>query len=80
MASPQIYIQQYLAKTFFMNPFGIAPSKTFDRDLGLNNQEFIEVVAQLEMLYNVNLPDEALSTQLSIGQLSNLVFDAGYKA
>jgi acyl carrier protein len=73
MASPQLYLQQYLAKTFFLNPFGIAASKTFDRDLGLNSQEFIEVVAQLETLYNVNLPDDVLSSKLSVGQLSNLV-------
>ncbi len=73
MFTPQNYIEQYLTKSFFLNPFAVKPNKRFGRDLGLSFTEFSEVVGQLENLYNVSLPDESISPELSIRQLSKLV-------
>ena len=63
----------YLRKQFTLPVADIVIHHRLHQDLGLSAIELTEVIVYLELLYEVNLPDEQLSLSLTAGQLCALI-------
>jgi acyl carrier protein len=71
------HLRHFLNRTFTLKSADIAPGEQLQRDLGLNEWEFMEVVAHLETLFGMTLPDEVLVPTLTVEHLCTLI--AQYK-
>ena len=67
------HLRHFLNRTFTLKSTDIAPREQLQRDLGLNEWEFMEVVAHLETLFGLTLPDETLVPTLTVGHLCTLI-------
>lgn len=74
MQAIQTQILQYVTRHYTVPDPAIQPDHEFRQDLGLNKWELFEILLYLEQLFNVNLPDEVLTRQLTVGQLSRLIY------
>ena len=71
------HLRHFLKRTFTLKSADIAPGEQLQRDLGLNEWEFMEVVAHLETLFDLTLPDDVLVPTLTVERLCSLI--AQYK-
>ncbi|MBN8826597.1 MULTISPECIES: hypothetical protein [unclassified Spirosoma] len=67
------HLCRYINQQFTLPVAGIKLSHRLQKDLRLNEIEVTEVVVFLELLFGLTLPDEALTTSLSVGQLCKLI-------
>lgn len=67
------HLRYFLTRTFTLKSVDIAPGEQLQRDLGLNEWEFLEVVVHLETLFGLTLPDDALVPTLTVEQLCSLI-------
>ncbi len=67
------HLRHFLNRTFTLKSADIAPDEQLQRDLGLNEWEFMEVVAHLETLFDLTLPDDVLVPTLTVEHLCSLI-------
>lgn len=73
MQTVYTHLRHFLNRTFTLKSADIAPREQLQRDLGLSEWEFMEVVAHLETLFGLTLPDEVLVPNLTVGHLCTLI-------
>jgi acyl carrier protein len=66
-------LRYFLNRTFTLKSANIAPGEQLQRDLGLSEWEFLEVVVHLETLFGLTLPDDTLVPALTVEQLCSLI-------
>ncbi|MVM33681.1 hypothetical protein GO755_26820 [Spirosoma sp. HMF4905] len=67
------HLCRYINQQFTLPVSGIKSYHRLQTDLGLNDIEAIEVVVFMELLYGLTLPDETLTSSLSVAQLCKLI-------
>ncbi len=73
MQTVYTHLRHFLTRTFTLNSTDIAPGEQLQRDLGLSEWEFLEVVVHLETLFGLTLPDDTLVPALTVDQLCSLI-------
>lgn len=73
MQTVYAHLRHFLNRTFTLKSADIAPYEQLQRDLGLSEWEFLEVVAHLETLFGLTLPDDTLVPVLTVEQLCSLI-------
>ncbi|WP_018619675.1 acyl carrier protein [Spirosoma luteum] len=73
MQTVYTHLRYFLTRTFTLKSADIAPGEQLQRDLGLNEWEFLEVVVYLETLFGLTLPDDTLVPVLTVEQLCSLI-------
>ena len=73
MQTVYTHLRYFLTRTFTLKSAEIAPGEQLQRDLGLNEWEFLEVVVYLETLFGLTLPDDTLVSVLTVEQLCSLI-------
>jgi acyl carrier protein len=68
-----ICLQQFLTRTFTLPCRSLTPEQQLQDTLGLSELEIIEAVNVLETHFGVVLPDEALTSRLTVGELCTLI-------
>ena len=66
-------LQQFLTRTFTLPCRSLTHYQQLQGALGLSEWEFIEAVSVLETRFDVVLPDESLTSRLTVGELCTLV-------
>lgn len=66
-------LKKVLTKNFFVNPLTVQPNKYFDKDMGLNSLEFLELVVNIENFFGINIPDQELEQIKTVRQMAKCV-------
>jgi acyl carrier protein len=66
-------LKKVLTKNFFVNPLTVQPNKKFDKDMGLNSLEFLEIIVNIETYFGINIPDEQIENIRTVGQMATCV-------
>lgn len=69
-------IQQFLTKTFYLNPTRIKPYSRIKEDLKLSQIEFLEMVMVIENQYHIQLADNELNTCYKVNDLATIILGA----
>ncbi len=65
----RLAIIQFLANEFHLTPESITEDTTFDQDLKLSEDQIAELLHNLQDALNLSLPEEAMGSITSVGQL-----------
>lgn len=66
-------IQEVVADILQLDPEQITPDKDFERDLGANSLDRVEIIMNLEDKLNIAIPDEALESIVTVGDAANKI-------
>ncbi len=68
-------VRQIICEEFEADEYAVTPNAELEADLGIEDNDLIDLVMSLEDEFEVELPDEALAEIVTVGDLVNYIED-----
>lgn len=72
-------IRKIVTEHFFINPEYFQLNRTFKNDFGFNSLEITELVVMIEQQFDINIPDQSLSTVRNVSDLITVTEQSFYR-
>ena len=66
-------VKEIVAEVLHMDPNDITPDKDFEKDLGADSLDRVEIIMNLEERLNVQIPDEDLEGIITVGDAAEKI-------
>ncbi len=72
-------IRKIVTEHFFITPEYFQLNRTFKNDFGFNSLEMTELVVMIEQQFDINIPDQSLSTVQNVSDLIAVTEQSYYR-